>query len=141
MNERHGQTGPRRLSALEQEIMLVIWDKERTTAKEIKAALDETRPLAQTTILTVLSRLKGKGYVHEVPSLGRSLLFEASVPRDDVAQRDVQRVIDHYFDGSPSRMVQYLVENGAMDHAESQAIRREIDTAAHAKREGALAAV
>lgn len=128
MSERNGKSGQRRLSALEQELMLVIWDKGRTTAKEIKATLDKTRPLAQTTILTVLSRLKSKGYVHEVPSLGRSLVFEASVPKENVANRDVQRLIDHYFSGSPSEMVAYLVSNGSLEREEVQAMRHVLDS-------------
>ena len=99
------------LSPLEREIMEVVWREGRVTAKQVKETLDSTRPLALTTILTVLRRLKNKKYVKEVPSLGRSIVFKPAVSRELVIRRSIKELLKQFFSGSPSALMAHLLKN------------------------------
>ena len=59
----------RELSSLERRVMQVIWEKNKATSKEIKKALEPTKQLALSTILTILSRLEKKQYIKEIYQL------------------------------------------------------------------------
>jgi predicted transcriptional regulator len=64
-----------RLGDLERAVMEILWDLPATTeagtrptltAREVAAALDRSRSLAYTTVLTVLDRLERKGLVRRL---------------------------------------------------------------------------
>ena len=66
------------LTELELELMNVLWRKGRATVQEIRDALAEQRPLAYTSISTMMGILEKKGYVnHE--SVGRSYVYSPLV--------------------------------------------------------------
>ena len=121
----------RELSKLEREVMNIIWDKGKVTAKEIKYAIEETNPLALTTILTVLSRLLEKEFVKEVPSLGRSKVFQATVAREAVAFDSLKKVMKNFFKGSPAAMMSQLIKHEAVSRDEMDDIRRMLEDIEH----------
>ena len=120
--------GAKELSELERMVMQIVWEKGRVTAKQVKEALDETKSLALTTILTVLSRLKEKRYIKEVPSLGRSAVFQAIVPKEKVAFKTVRRVLMQFFSDSPSTLMAHLLKNEDITDEELAEIRRLLTT-------------
>ncbi len=117
-----GELAP--LSRLEGVIMGVLWDLGESTAKEIRKVLLDTKPLAHTTVLTILSRLKEKGYIKEVPSLGRSLTFKPVVPKEKMAREGVVEIISRFFGGNPEGLVQHLVDEKKLSKAELDDIRK-----------------
>ena len=71
-----------RLGELERAVMDVLWEAaEAVTARQIAAALPE-RDLAQTTVLTVLSRLEGKRMVTRSRD-GRAHTYVPAASRED----------------------------------------------------------
>ncbi|MCA9413041.1 MAG: BlaI/MecI/CopY family transcriptional regulator [Candidatus Omnitrophica bacterium] len=121
-----GELAP--LSRLEGVIMGVLWDLGESTAKEIRAVLLDTKPLAHTTVLTILSRLKEKGYIREVPSLGRSLTFKPIVPKEKMAKEGVGEVISRFFGGNPEGLVQHLIDEKKISKADLDDLRKKIRT-------------
>lgn len=117
-------SGAKDLSELEREVMSIIWEKNRASSREIKEALEPERPLALTTILTVLSRLRKKNYIAEVPRLGRAQVFQPLVPRERVATKRIRGVLKHFFSGSPSSLVSHLLDHESIDASELIEIRR-----------------
>jgi BlaI family transcriptional regulator, penicillinase repressor len=114
------------LSRLEAVIMGVLWESGDSTAKEVRQILLDVKPLAHTTVLTILSRLKEKGYIKEVPSLGRSLTFRPIVPREKIARSSVAEVIARFFGGSPERLVAHLVEEKHIKQEDLDDIKRKL---------------
>ncbi|MCB9770154.1 MAG: BlaI/MecI/CopY family transcriptional regulator [Candidatus Omnitrophica bacterium] len=108
--------------------MGVLWDLGESTAKEIRAVLLDTKPLAHTTVLTILSRLKEKGYIREVPSLGRSLTFKPIVPKEKMAKEGVGEVISRFFGGNPEGLVQHLIDEKKISKADLDDLRKKIRT-------------
>ena len=86
------------LGSLEREIMETLWAGGAMSGKEVFEELREKRPLALTTVLTVLDRLVKKGLVNK--SRGESVnLFRARYSKDEFARevsgailRDVMKI-------------------------------------------------
>lgn len=73
----------RTLPDAELEVMQAVWACE-TPAKraQIGAILDQTHPMAPTTLLTVLSRLADKGFLR-IEKTGRSAEYWPLIARED----------------------------------------------------------
>ena len=66
-----------------------------------------SRPLAYTTIMTVLDRLVRKGKLTR-RKVGRSFTYSPSQSRDALRQVAVRELVDGYFDGSRADLVAFL---------------------------------
>jgi predicted transcriptional regulator len=98
--------------------MQVVWDRGDATAAEVREALAGERPLADTTIHTVLSNLRRKGYIEPIPTVERSLRFAPCIRREQVARRSIRRLLDQFFEGSPRRLMAHLVQNESANDEE-----------------------
>src|SRR5690242_7582804 len=89
----------RGLGDVEQAVMDYVWSHGPCTAESCREALARSRPMKDSTIRTVLRRLEAKGYVaHELE--GRTFIYRAAEPRENVAARAVKHIIDRFCDGS-----------------------------------------
>ena len=98
------------LSPVELEIMSVLWRKGNATVKDIQAALGSQRPLARTTINTLLSRMKDKGYV-EAHEKNFAFEFSPLVERESVTRSKLGDLVDKVLEGNISPLAAYIVEN------------------------------
>jgi len=121
---RAGGREPAILTDLETEVMQVLWKLGTATAGEMRETLAATRPLALTTVLTVLGKLREKKVVRLVPTIGRAMKFRAVVPRAAVAGRSLRGLLERFFNGSPASLMAHLVKEGDLDDAEMKEIRR-----------------
>ena len=122
--KRPPQKGRPDLTPLELRIMQIVWDRGNATAQEVRDALRDERPLADTTIHTVLANLRQKGYVEPVPTVERAFRFAPCVPRDEVAGRSVRQLLRDFFQGSPKRLLAHLIAEETVDEAELEEIQR-----------------
>ena len=79
--KRTSQDTPR-LTALQLEVLKVLWRRPEATVVEIQQAVGATRPLAQTTIATLLSRLEKRGLV-AYRTEGRQDIYRAVLQERD----------------------------------------------------------
>jgi len=114
------------LSNLETVVMELIWEKGKATSNEIREELEPERPLALTTVLTILSRLRKKGYIKETPHLGRRIVFKPAFPRESVGGRKMKTLLDSFFKGSAASLVAQLLKEEKIDDAELARIERMI---------------
>lgn len=114
------------LTELELELMNVIWRKERATVQEIRDALAEHRPLAYTSISTMMGILEKKGYVsHE--AVGRSYVYGPIVERKKAQRSLVHNLLSRVFHGSPALLMLNLIANEEMSPSELDHVQRAID--------------
>jgi len=99
--------GPQDLSRLELECMKAIWLEGAVTVLQVQTSLKEKRPLAYTTILTVLDRLAKKGALQRVKK-GRAYYYEPALSFVESRDTAVAQLIDFYFQGSIDRLLHYL---------------------------------
>ena len=99
----------KRLADLQLAIMQVLWDRGEATVSDVKKALEPERPLAHTTVGTMLSKLEANGHVaHRVErrvNVYRAILVREQVSRtmiSDLAQRlcagDITQLVCHLLD-------------------------------------------
>lgn len=126
---RHQKRPP--LSPLESDVMRVVWSRERTTADDVRLALQASRDLKDSTIRTLLRRLEAKGYVeHDVD--GRTYVYRPKIEEQHVATQQVRGIIDRFCSGSVENLLVGLVDD---DLISSEALRELADRIDDAERQ------
>ncbi len=114
------------LTDLEIDIMNVVWRLGRATVRQIVESLRNQRPLAYTTVQTVLSILTQKGVVRYTRE-GRAFVYTAIVKPEGVRQETIRAVVDKLFAGSPQSLVMHLIETDALTAEETESLRNLLD--------------
>lgn len=87
--------------------MKALWAAGHATVQEIRDGLLPERPLAYTTVMTVMGRLARKGVVIREKS-GRAHLYSPAVSEDVIRERALNHLIDDFFQGTHDGLRQYL---------------------------------
>lgn len=102
----------RRLPDAELEVMQAIWDCSPPVSRaEIEDILRETHPMAQTTLLTLLTRLAEKGFLL-IEKHGRSSRYTPRISRHDYLSAQSRRFVDKLCSGSISAFAAALCDSG-----------------------------
>jgi BlaI family penicillinase repressor len=96
------------LPELELECIKVLWDNGPLTVRGIREGLLPRRPLAYTTVLTVLDRLARKGIVTRYKR-GRAHVYDAVYSRAAACEAALARLLEHYFGGSRELLLEHLM--------------------------------
>lgn len=126
MNKRKNtkQGGVAALSGLEQEVMNVVWDLGECNSTQVIQAFRDVRPLADTTIRTVLANLRKKGYLELVPTTDVGLRIRPVVSRQAVARSTLKQLVARLFGGSRTMAVSFLLKDEELTKEELEAIRK-----------------
>jgi predicted transcriptional regulator len=116
------------LSRLETEVMDVVWRLGECSSTEVIAAFATVRPLAPTTIRTVLANLRKKGYLEPVPTIEPGLRLRPTVKRDSVVRRTLKNLVAGLLGGSPRQAIAYLLKDETLNDDDLDEIRRLIDS-------------
>ena len=100
------------LTKLELELMQVIWRLGSSTVSAVQAELP--RPLAYTTIQTMLNILERKGKLRRELQ-GRAFVYSARVTEAKALGQGVRDLIDRMFGGSSEELVMSLLKDGQID--------------------------
>src|SRR5262245_41500459 len=100
----------RALSPLENDVMGVMWSRERATADEVRQALAGVRELKDSTVRTVLRRLEEKGYVRHAAE-GRTYVYEPKVDALRAAADAVRGIIERFCQGSVETLLVGMVDD------------------------------
>ncbi len=84
-----------------------LWSLQQGTVKDVQRIVSETRPLAYTTIMTVLDRLVHKGKLTR-QKVGRAFLYAPQTPRDVMRRAAIRELVEGYFDGSEEQLIRFL---------------------------------
>ena len=101
----------------ELEILRVLWDRGPSSLGDICTALREERPVATTTVATMLRVMLDKKLVRR-KQVARGLQWSAAVSHAAAAGSMIGKLIDGVFDGSAQRLVAHLVEGGKLSDNE-----------------------
>jgi predicted transcriptional regulator len=90
--------------------MKVLWHRSEATVLDIQNALRATRPLASTTIATLLSRLEKRGIV-TYRTEGRQYVYRALLQEHEARQHALGEVTQGLFAGDVPTMVSQLLSS------------------------------
>jgi predicted transcriptional regulator len=116
------------LSRLELAVMDIVWELGSASSSEIVAAFQKHRPLAPTTIRTVLTNLRRKGYLKRVPTVERGFRLKATVSRAVVARRSLREVLKTLFQGSLQQTIACLLSDESLSDEEMAEVRRLLES-------------
>ena len=115
-----------RLTPPQLEILKVLWERSEATVVEIHRALNAERPLAATTIATLLSRLEKRGLV-TYRTEGRQYVYRAILQERDAQQRALVEVTQGLFAGDVPSMVSQLLSSHEIRPGDLTRVRELID--------------
>lgn len=110
------------LSDLQITLMRVFWSRPSASAAEVVAELRATRPLAHTTVATLLSRLEKRGLLLAIRE-GRQVAYRAAVSQQDVRRSMVSALLAGLFDGEARGLLSHLVDQRSIGADELAEIR------------------
>ena len=92
--------------------MRALWALGQATVHEVRARLFPERPLAYTTVLTVMDHLRGKGLV-EREKRGRPYLYRPLVTEEAVREHALDRLTRNFFVSSRDQLRNYLISSAS----------------------------
>jgi BlaI family transcriptional regulator, penicillinase repressor len=100
------------LPPLELDCMRALWALGQATVHEVRASLFPERPLAYTTVMTVMDHLRGKGLV-ERERRGRPYIYRPLVTEDAVREHALDRLTRNFFVNSRDQLRSYLISSAS----------------------------
>ena len=95
---------------------------------DVVAALKKKRPVAYSTVQTILRILEEKGYVtHE--KVARAFLFRPRVDERQARRRALKHVASRLFNDSLGQLVLNVLEDGQIDGEELSRLKKMIEEA------------
>jgi len=110
----------------ELEILKALWEQGPSELKQVCAALRRGRPVATTTVATMLKLMQEKGLVNR-DEAARSSVWSARVSREAASTSLVRRLMGLVFDGSARRLLAHMIETEKLSPQERAEIRRMLD--------------
>jgi predicted transcriptional regulator len=84
-----------------------LWSLGEGNVRQVREIVGQSRPLAYTTIMTVLDRLVRKGTLVRRKT-GRAFVYAAQTPRDSMRRAAVRELLDGFFGGSEEELLLFL---------------------------------
>jgi predicted transcriptional regulator len=109
-------------------ILRLLWAHGPSELGAVCAALRRERPVATTTVATMLKVMLDKGLVRRADG-PRGYLWSAKVSRKSAATGMLRRLLDRLFEGSAGRLVAHLLETGKLSDEDREEIRRLLEQA------------
>jgi len=115
----------RKLTDTELEIMHVVWELDSGTVRQVHELLNKQRPLAYTTVMTMMNILEEKGHLTRRKE-GRAYRYEPVRPKNQVISGMVDDFVGRVFEGSAAPLVVSLVKDKKISKKDLDEIARMI---------------
>ena len=114
------------LTPQELAIMKVVWRTNEATVRDVYEALRETRPVAYTTVMTMMRILQEKGYLIKATQ-DRAHVYRPANPRQQVIGGMVRDFLDRVFDGASDALLVHLARDNKLTAKQRRIVRQLLD--------------
>jgi predicted transcriptional regulator len=118
---------PKKPTAMELEILRVLWTRGPSTVREVLDRLNEKKDLGYTGVLKLLQIMTGKGLVRRDESQ-RAHIYQAGIPAGETKRQLAQDVLQRVFEGSASQLMMHALAGRRPSKKEIQELRRILDS-------------
>ncbi|MDB4698579.1 BlaI/MecI/CopY family transcriptional regulator [Candidatus Latescibacteria bacterium] len=129
------ESSNKKLTPLETLIMNALWDESPAAVKQVQGRLKSVKPMAYSTVLTMMRILRDKGFLVSERQ-GKADLYRPVVSRDDAGRRSLGEVIDSFFSGSAEALVSQLLDSRSLSDEALKVIRAELDKTLEGRQNG-----
>ena len=102
------------LTPQELAIMKVVWSRDKTTVRDVYESMRDTRPVAYTTVMTMMKILEDKGY-------------RPAQRRQQVIGAMVRDFLDRVFDGTPDNLLVHLAKDNKLTEKQRRIVKQLIE--------------
>jgi predicted transcriptional regulator len=92
---------------LEMLCLNALWEISEGNVEDVRKVISQVRPLAYTTVLTLLDRLARRGAVSRRKE-GRGFRYQPTVERDKLRRLALKQFLEYHFDGSEAKLKIFL---------------------------------
>ena len=92
---------------LEMLCLKALWSLGEGNVSDVRALVAESKPLAYTTVMTVLDRLARRNMVTRRKA-GRAFVYAPRMSKDAMRRLAVKEFVDSFFDGSEEKLSEFL---------------------------------
>jgi len=114
-----------KLTNAELEIMQVVWELDGGTVRQVHEILNQQRPLAYTTVMTMMNILEDKGHLTRRKE-GRAYRYQPVRPKSQVISGMVDDFVGRVFEGAAAPLVVSLVKDKKISKKDLDEIARMI---------------
>lgn len=101
------------LTKAEEQIMQVLWSKEKAFVKELVAEMNEPKP-AYNTVSTIIRILDKKGFVG-FTAFGKTHQYHPLVTKEEYKTQISKSLVSKYFEGSFENLVSFFAKKEEID--------------------------
>lgn len=105
--------------------MKIVWANGPSTVRDVYETSRQERPVAYTTVLTMMKILERKGHLRS-RSEGRAHVYSPVRTKQHVLRDMVREFLNRVFNGSAEPLVQHLVRDGRLSESELRDIIRQL---------------
>jgi predicted transcriptional regulator len=110
------------LTAQELAIMKVVWQAGSATVRDVYVALSTVRPVAYTTVMTMMNILVSKRYLKR-DKHDRAFTYRPVKPQRTVIATMVREFVNRVFDGAPAALLLHLAKDRRLHDGERKALK------------------
>lgn len=114
-----------KLTKSEEQLMNIIWEREKAFMKDILDDSPEPKPAA-TTVATLLKRMVDKGFVG-FTIYGNSREYYPLVNKPDYFSKHIKGLIKSYFNNSASQFASFFTAEANLTKEELEELKRIVD--------------
>ena len=108
--------------------MKIVWERDRSTVRDVYEALLERRKVAYTTVMTMMKILETKGYLKKRRQ-DRAFVYRPAHTKNHVIGGMLREFIDRVFNGSAEPLLVHLVKTRHIREKDLQNMARMIEEA------------
>lgn len=114
---------------LEMLCLKALWSLGEGNVRDVKEVVGRSRPLAYTTIMTVLDRLVRKGKLAR-RKVSRAYVYSLKASREEMRRAAVRELVEGFFDGSEEELMRFLghTETPPVTRPSAEPVEVPIDT-------------
>ena len=121
MRTRHPTLTPQELA-----IMKVVWRLDEATVRDVYEALRDQRPVAYTTVMTMMKILEDKGYLKKT-LVDRAHVYRPAQRRQQVVGAMLRDFLDRVFDGAPDALLLHLAKDNKLTDKQRRIVKQLIE--------------
>jgi len=119
------------LTKAEEQIMQLLWEKERAFVSELLEMIPKPKP-ATTTISTIVRILEQKGFVGH-RKFGKTHQYFPLVSQSEYLSNSLTRLSSTYFQNSYANIVNFFAAEGKLQRKDIEELSELIDSLKHKK--------
>ncbi len=110
----------------ELEVLKILWDSDPLTVREVMQALNETKPRAYTSVMSLLNVMVEKKFLTRT-AFGRAYKYKVAESRENTLGALVNDLVKRAFEGSKTALVAHLLDESSPSTKELEEIRKLIE--------------